>query len=89
MSEFKEIINPWSEYELPDGRRCRVRHVLTECKQTGIDDNGVAIFQMSFAGICVMEEAPTMTMGWPLLESGLGNRVALGPNPSRKKTDIQ
>lgn len=84
MSDFKEIFNPFSEYILPDGRRTRIRHVLTTCIQTGIDETGNAIYQLSFTGVCVTDDKPAQALtGWPLIEAGIGNRVALGPHPSQ------
>ncbi len=53
--DFNEISNPWSHYELPDGTKIRIRHVLTSVKHTGTNDDGSLRYDCSFSAIAVTE----------------------------------
>jgi hypothetical protein len=56
---FDELSNPWSEYLLSDGRKMRIRHVLVDVVQSGIDPNGLPIYNVNIAPPIVwIEPAP-------------------------------
>ncbi len=93
--EFKELSNPWSQYELPDGTKIRIRHVLTAVKRTGTNDDGSPRYDCSFSAIAVTEPPVTQEAGTrhDSHQFGRANAAnALGvlmEMPLIKKTDLQ
>lgn len=76
--DFRELSNPWSEYELPDGRKVRVRHILTDVTQTGIDADGHAQYHLNF-GVMVHIE-PTEKQKAAVIEQSNKAQEAAGNN---------
>ncbi len=72
--EFREIENPWSSYELPDGTKIKIRHVLTAIKHT----DGTPRYDLTFSAIAVTEPAIQ-----PKLDLTNQNSLTL------KQTDLQ
>lgn len=64
--DFQEKTNPWSIYTLPDGRMLRVRHILTDVLQTGIDPDGLPMYHLNFGAMVHIE--PTEEQKIALIE---------------------
>lgn len=64
--DFEELSNPWSHYKLPDGRTMRVRHILTDVLQTGIDPEGLPMYHLNFGAMVHIE--PTEEQKLALIE---------------------
>lgn len=56
--EFETVLEPFSVYTMPDGRKMRVKHILTEVTQTGIDADGRAIYNVQFTPVIALEPTP-------------------------------
>ncbi len=83
--EFRELSNPWSQYELPDGTKIRIRHVLTAVKRTGTNDDGSPRYDCSFSAIAVTEPVTMLPVapiavkcfcGWSGDQSNLKYEIA-------------
>lgn len=89
--DFKELNNPWSEYLLPDGRKLRVRHILTQVDPNGIlDAEGNQQFNLTFSCIAVAEQVtPTTQVSFAgNAADALAAAIEMPLSPI-KKTDLQ
>ena len=56
--DFETVSEPFSVYVMPDGRKMRVKHILTEVTQTGVDVDGYAIYNVQFSPVIALEPTP-------------------------------
>jgi hypothetical protein len=92
MSDFTERSNPWSYYVLPDGRQMRVRHILTDVVQVGIDPDGLPKYNVTFQPVIAIE--PTLEQidrTAKLIQSNEDNAVSKHENSQLRisKNDLQ
>lgn len=84
--EFKELLEPWSHYLLPDGRKMRCRHILMDIIQTGIDQDGNAQFHLNFGAMVHIE--PTEEQTRKIIEES--NRAqAVAESKGLAKSELQ
>ncbi len=91
--DFKEIENPWSHYQLPDGTKIRIRHVLISVKHVGINEDGTPRYDLNFSAIAVTEPATVPladVYGDERARNNYANALGvLTEMPLIKKTDLQ
>lgn len=87
MTDFETVSEPFSVYILPDGRRLRTKHVLTEVTQTGIDADGHAIYNVNFQPVIAME--PTPEQSARLIEQSRRVQAEQSPENPPKGTTVQ
>ncbi len=87
--DFAEISNPWSSYQLPDGTKIRIRHVLTAVKHVGTNDDGSPRYDCSFSAIAVTEPPVTPAPYAAGIANAVNSLGVLTEMPLIKKTDLQ
>lgn len=89
--DFETVSEPFSVYIMPDGRRMRVKHILTEVTQTGVDSDGHAMWNVQFTPVIAIEPTPEQNARIIEQAKAIQAEAAAQQPPARlvKRSDLQ